>query len=307
MKWSRKAPLILFFRDVFEMSRILIVGAHSFDSGKTHLALDIGKHLKESGQSVGYFKPISGHNYWYNYEHTKRCLDSGKLVSKDASRVKEELGINNDLYMINPIHSFFVPARIERPLQNIRSSLGLGGASSVLVMQRFSRPVDNGFDTTMVIADSLVEEEIVILGLDEMGKLSHNSSILSADNLETFQEFEQQQFESIVSEAFGEIEKSADTIIIESFNDSAWPWENLVEVDHVLVVTPGHIFRYDPERFRKATFLYHRGSLPVREVTFRRMSDLLKPTHRIEIKPDTQLDCDKITAIGIECHTGKND
>lgn len=289
------------------MSRILIVGAHSFDSGKTRLSINLGKHLKESGQSVGYFKPISGHNYWYNYEHTKRCLDSGKLVSKDASRIKEELSIENDVYLMNPIHSLFVPARIERPLQNIHSSLGLAGASSVLVMQRFSRPVGSEFDTTMLIADSLVEEEIVMIGLDEVGKLSHNSSILSADNLETFQEFEQQQFESIVSETFGEIEKLADTVIIESFNDSAWPWEKLVEVDHVLVVTPGHIFRYDPERFRKATFLYHRGSLPVREVSFRRMSDLLKPTHHVEIRPDTELDCDKMRAIGIECHTGKND
>lgn len=289
------------------MSRILIIGANSFDSGKTRLAIELGKHLKDSGQSVGYFKPVSGHNYWFNHKHTTHCLDSGKLVSKDASRVKEELSIKSDLYLMNPIHALFVPARIERPLQNIRSSLGLTGASSVLVMQRFSRPVDNGFDTTMLIADSLVEEESVIIGLDEVGKLSHNSSILVADNIETFQEFEQQQFEIIVSEAFAEIEKSAVTIIIESFNDSAWPWENLIEVDHVLVVTPGHVFRYDPERFRKATFLHHRGRLPIREVTFRRMSDLLKPTQRVEIRPDSQLDCDKLTAMGIECHTGKND
>ena len=289
------------------MSRILIVGANSFDSGKTRLAIDLGKTLKESGESVGYFKPVSGHNYWYNYEHTKRCLENGKLVSKDASRVKEELGLKNDLYLINPIHSLFVPARIGRPLENIRSSLGLAGASSVLVMQRFSQPVDNGFDTTMLIADSLLEEERVILGLDEMGKLSHNSSILTANNFETFQEFENQHFENIVSSAFSEVEKSADTIIIESFNDSAWPWENLLEVDHVLVATPGHIFYYDQERYRKAIFLYHKGRLPIREVTFSRMSDLLKPTHRLEIRPDTELYCGKLALIGIECHTGKND
>lgn len=289
------------------MTRILIIGTNSFDSGKTRLAIELGKHLKDSGQSVGYFKPISGHNYWFNYEHTTRCLESGKLVSKDANRVKEELGIKSDIYLMNPIHTLFVPARINRPLENIRSSLGLTGASSVLVMQRFSRPVVNGFDTTMLIADSLLEEESVIIGLDEVGKLTHNTSIVDADNIETFQEFEQQQFEILVTEAFSEIEKSADTILIESFNDSAWPWENLVEVDHVLVVTPGHIFSYDPERFRKAAFLYHRGNLPIREVTFRRMSDLLKPTNRVEIKPDTELDCEKLTTLGINCHTRKND
>jgi predicted P-loop ATPase/GTPase len=307
MNWSRDAPLILFFVEVFEMSRILIVGANSFDSGKTRLAIELGKHLKDSGQSVGYFKPVSGHNYWFNHEHTMRCLEIGKLVSKDASRVKEDLGIKNDLFLMNPIHSLFVPARIERPLQNIHSSLGLAGASSILVMQRFSRPVDSGFDTTMLVADSLVEEERVILGLDEVGKFSHNSSILSADSIETFQEFENQHFETHVSEAFARIETTADTIIIESFNDSAWPWENLTEVEHVLVVTPGHAFRYDPERFRKAAFLYHRDRWPIRQVSFRKMSDLLKPTIRIDIRPDTHLDCDTLTKIGIECHTRKND
>jgi predicted P-loop ATPase/GTPase len=174
-------------------------------------------------------------------------------------------------------------------------------------MQRFSRPVDDGFDTTMLIADSLVEEERVIIGLDEVGKLSHDSSIYSADNLETFQEFENQHFENHISEAFTEIEKTAENIIIESFNNSAWPWENLTEVDHVLVVAPGQVFKYDPERFRKATFLYHKNRLPIREVSFGKMSDLLKPTNRIDIKPDTPLECTQLSTIGIKCHTGKND
>jgi len=289
------------------MSRILIVGANSFDSGKTRLAIELGKSLKASGQSVNYFKPVSGHNYWYNHEHTKRCLEVGKLVSKDASHIKEELNLKNDLYLMNPIHSLFVPAMIEKPLQNVHSSLGLAGSDSIMVMQRFSRPVDDKFDTTMLIADSIVEEERVIIGLDEVGKLSHNSSIFSANNFEAFQEFEQQHFETYVSESFAEIENSAENIIIESFNDSAWPWENLVDVDHVLVVSPGHIFSYDPERYRKATFLYHKGRLPIREVTFRRMSDLLKPIKGIRIEPNMGLDCDVLAKIGIRCHTGKND
>lgn len=289
------------------MSRILIVGASSFDSGKTLLAVELGKQLKESGQSVGYFKPVSGHNYWYRHDHTKQCLEIGKLVSKDATHVKEELNLKNDLYLMNPIHSLFVPARIERPLQKLHSSLGLAGSNSVLVMQRFSRPVDDEFDTTMLLADSLVEEERVIIGLEEIGKLSHNSSIFSAHNFETFQEFEHQHFEEYVSASFAESEKSAENIIIESFNDAAWPWESLMEVDHVLVVSPGHIFSYDPERFRKATFLYYKERLPIREVTFSRMADLLKPTNRVEIKPSTELNCDKLAKLGIECHTGKND
>jgi len=256
---------------------------------------------------VTYFKPVSGHNYWYNYEHTKICLKRGQLISKDARRAIEELGITSGPYLINPIHSLFVPARIERPLQNLHSSLGLAGASSILVMQRFSKPEGDGFDTTMLVADELVEEERVMIGLDEVGKLSHEASIYSADSLETFQEFENQHFENYVTKAFSQIEKTADNVIVESFNDSAWPWENLLEVDHVLVVSPGHVFSYDPERFRKGTFLYHRGHFPIREVTFGKMSDLLKPSSRLDLKPDTHLDAQNAKELGIEYHTGKND
>ena len=289
------------------MTRILIVGAHSFDSGKTQFAIELGRYLKDSDRSVSYFKPVSGHNYWYNYEHTKKCLKNGQLISKDASRVIAELEIQSHPYLVNPIHSMFVPARIERPLQNLHSSLGLAGASSVLVMQRFSLPEGKGFDTTMLIAEELVEEERVMIGLDEVGKLSHNASIYSADSLEAFQEFENQHFENYVTKAFSEIEKTADDVIIESFNDSAWPWENLLEVDHVLVVSPGHVFSYDPERFRKGTFLYHRGHFPIRDVTFGKMADLLKPNSRLDLRPDTELDAENLKTLGIEYHTGKND
>jgi predicted P-loop ATPase/GTPase len=281
------------------MSRILIVGAYVFDSGKTHFAIELGKVLQNTGQSVGYFKPISGHNYWFNYEHTKRCLELGKLISKDAFLAKKELELETELLLMNPVHTLFVPARINRPLQTIPSSLGLAGTSSIRIMQRFSVPTKKGIESTMLIAESLVEEESVIIELDEIGKLSHNSSIYSADDLRTFQEFEKEYYESYVSQAFAEIEKSAETIIIESFNDSAWPWETLPQVDHVLVVTPGHIFNYDPEKYHKATFLYRRNKLPIREVTFSRITDLLKPRGFVEIKAGRQLGVETLSALEI--------
>lgn len=289
------------------MPRVLIVGASSYDSGKTHLAMHIGKTITGAHGSVEYFKPISGHNYWYNYEHTKSCLESRQLVSKDATRIREKLSLKTNPLLMNPIHSLFVPARIEKPLQQITNSLGLSGSSSVLVMQRFSRPVDGHVETTMLIADQLVRENRLIIGQDDIGKLLHNASILDANSLETFQEFENLHYEDYITQAFSRIEKETHTTIIESFNDSTWPWEGLDSVDNVLVVSPAHVFSYDPEKFRKATYLMKRGNLPIREVTFGRIADLLKPTHRSEIKPDTNLTCEQLRSLDIDCHTGNND
>ncbi len=287
------------------MSRILIVGTNSFDSGKTHIAMQLGKILKDSGQSIEYFKPISGHNYWYNYEHTKYCLEIGELVSKDATIMKKNLGLTTPGVLTNPIHSLFVPARIERPLQNINGMLGIGGSSAVLVMQRFSFPKDNKSDSTVLIADSLIENGNVIIGYDEVGKLTEGVSVLSVENLQDFQEFEDLHYEKYVSESFAHIEKQADTVIIESFNDSTWPWDHLQSADYVLAVSPGHVFGYDPERFRKASYLSKRNTLPIREVTFGRISDLLKPSSRVEISPGKGLDASHLKTLGISQYTAK--
>ena len=267
------------------MPRVLIVGAHSFDSGKTHVAMSLGITLKDSGHSVEYFKPISGHNYWYNYEHTRYCLETGQLVSKDATIMKKHLNLKTPSTLTNPIHSLFVPARVERPLQNVNGFFGLGGTSAVLVMQRFSQPIGNEIDSTVLVANSPIESESVIIGLEEVGKLTQGVSVILVDKLEAFQEYEELHYENIVSESFARVERSSDIIIIEAFNDSTWPWDGLEIVDNVLVVSPGHVFGYDPERFRKAAYLSKRSILPIREVTFSRISDLLKPNSRVEIRP----------------------
>jgi len=84
MKWSRKAPLILFFIEVFKIDRILIVGAHSFASGKTRLAVGLGKSLKDSGQSVEYFKPASKQAFGLSSgQPMERLLHSYSVDTKD--------------------------------------------------------------------------------------------------------------------------------------------------------------------------------------------------------------------------------
>jgi predicted P-loop ATPase/GTPase len=282
------------------LTRILIVGAFPFDSGKTHLAIQLGKTLIDSDLKASYFKPVSGHNYWYHYEHTKRCLEDRQLVSRDATLVRETLGLTASPLLMNPIHSLFSPARVSKPLQNIPNSLGLSGSTSVQTMQRFSRPLGNKIDTTVLTANDLVESNRLIVSQEEVGKLSHGASIVSANNLEAFQEYEQLHYEEYVSKSFLAITQDMDIVLIESFNDSVWPWEGLDLVDSVLVVSPGHVFSYDPEKIEKAALLMRRGNLPIREVTFGRVTDLLRPLSRIEVKPDSNLSDSQLKTLGIE-------
>lgn len=287
--------------------RILLVGMNSFDSGKTQFAIRLSRFLSAKGQSIEYFKPLSGHNYWYNHDHTKICLESGILASMDAMRVREHLNSTSPIELANPVHSLFVPMRLEKPLQNLRSSLGLSGASSILTMERFSRPDKSGIDSTVLVAEELVEEERLIIKQEEVGMLTRGAAIVPVSNLEDVQKFERLNFEKHVSESFSIVEKSADVVIIEGFNDAAWPWDGLKFVDAVLLLSPAHVFSYDPERFRKAAYLMNRGNLPIREVTFSRISDLLKPSNRLEFRPDGELPSDELEHFVKSFRTGKKD
>lgn len=287
--------------------RILLVGMNSFDSGKTQVAIHLSKALIGEGYSIEYFKPLSGHNYWYRHEHTKVCLQNRVIASADAMEVRRYFDSKYPIELANPIHSLFVPMRLEKPLQNLTNTLGLAGATSILTLERFSRPVDSGIDTTVLVAQELVEEERLIIPQDEIGMLTSGAAILPVNSLEEVQEFERLNFEKYVSDSFSQLEKKADVVIIEGFNDTAWPWDGLTNVDAVLLISPAHIFSYDAERFKKAAYLMKRGNLPIREVTFGRISDLLKPTNHFEIRPSSVLSINDFRHIGLTFHTGKND
>jgi len=287
--------------------RILLVGMNSFDSGKTQVAIQLGRALIGEGYSIEYFKPLSGHNYWYRYEHTKVCLQNGVIASADAMEVRRRLDSKYPIELANPIHSLFVPMRLEKPLQNLTNTLGLAGASSILTLERFSRPVNSVIDTTVLVAQELVEEDRLIIPQDEIGMLTRGAAILPVNSLEEVQEFERLNFEKCVSDSFAKLEKKADVAIIEGFNDAAWPWDGLTNVDEVLLISPAHIFSYDAERFKKAAYLMNRGNLPIREVTFGRISDLLKPTSHLEIRPSRALSINDFRSIGLTFHTGKKD
>jgi predicted P-loop ATPase/GTPase len=280
---------------------------NSFDSGKTQVAIQLSKALSDTGESIEYFKPLSGHNYWFNHEHTKVCLEKGVLASKDAMKVREYLNPKSPIELANPIHNLFVPLRITKPLETLPNTLGLAGISSVLTLERFSRPEASKIDTTVLVAQNLVEEERLIIRQEEVGMLTRGAGVLSVNNLEEVQEFERQNFENYVTDSFGEVEKSTDVVLIEGFNNAAWPWDGLERVDVVLLVSPGHIFTYDPERFRKAAYLMNRGELPIREVTFGRISDLLNPLNRLEFRPGSDLSTSDLEDLGISFRTGKND
>ncbi len=277
------------------MSRhVLLVGMNTFDSGKTTLSILAAKKATERGISVEYFKPLSAHNYWYRYSHTLSCLKRGMLYSYDVARARGAIGSSVHEYVSNPVHRLYVPSTSERPLSGVSNTLGLAGWDSVAAMQRMSTPSDKGIQSKTLVAEKLIDSGKLVLTIDESDRLAKGTQRVEISSLEELQSIEQNHFEEYVSNAFKVVEKAAELVLIESFNDTAWPWENLADVDVVWVIGPGQMFQYDPQRFRRASILQKRANLPLREVTFSRIADLVKPIGRhiwspVELRDESML------------------
>jgi predicted P-loop ATPase/GTPase len=251
-----------------------------FDSGKTTFSTLAVKKASEEGISVEYFKPLSAHNYWYNYSHTQTCLEREMLFSADVATVRETIVSKVHEYVSNPIHRLYVPSVSEKPLSGVLSTLGFAGWDSIIAMQRISTPADKRILSKTLVARSLIDSGKLILTPDEANRLTKGTDKVEISSLEELRSLEQTHFEDCISAAFSDTERVADLVIIESFNDTIWPWEGLDHVDVVWVIGPGQIFRYDSERIRKASMIQKRANLPLREVTFSRVVDLLKPIGR---------------------------
>lgn len=270
--------------------RVLILGMVPFDSGKTVLASLLTRNLVASGESVEYIKPISGHNYWFRYEHTQRCLAEKKLYSLDAFKVRQHLEQRVAIEVANPIHTLFVPAILNTPDEMVPDSLALAGKDSVFAMQRISRPEASGIKSFMLIAKSLIDSGRLIISPSEADLLSYETEWVFISEYNEAAEYTENMLEDALNASLQTVESNADYVLIEGFNDAAWLWEGLDHVDRVLVVGPGHVFIYDSERFRKAVVLKKFNSQPIREVPFSRVGDLIRPTDRVLLAPSRDLE-----------------
>jgi predicted P-loop ATPase/GTPase len=266
-------------------TRVLLVGMSSFDSGKTTFAGLLIDRLYQHVSSIEYFKPISAHNYWQRFEHTQQLLDQRRIFSADLASIKSKVKSQKDEYTLNPIHRLYVPTSPEKPLLNVPTTLGLAGPDSVIALQRFSWHDDRGMHSLVLAAESLVRQGHLLLSFEELQKLTEGVRRQAVISLEEIQQYEDTHLEGALTSSFAHVEEGTDLVVIESFNDTAWIWEGLDRVDLVIVIGPGQAFSYDPERFRKAAFLEKRPSMPMREVTFSRINDLLKPIGRDKWSP----------------------
>ncbi|TFG13198.1 hypothetical protein EU537_06870 [Candidatus Thorarchaeota archaeon] len=269
--------------------RILIIGVHTYNSGKTRVAAQIMDYLQNNDASGEYFKPLSAHNFWHNYSHSENCLESSSLHSKDAAYVRRFYESKLPLEISNPVHRLYAPALTERPLASLPSTLAIAGMDSVLVMQRFSHPKDDAIESTNLLAKELIDSDSVLFSKENAEKMTGDAVVESISTFSEAHAFEEGMLEGHIGDSFDWVEERADIVVIEAFNDTVWPWEELTNVDSIIAVSPGQAFRFDPERMLKAVQISTYSNASIREVSFSQVSDLIKPISKMRVYPKTGL------------------
>ncbi len=269
--------------------RVLVVGMNAFDSGKTHLALQVMRATTSHGIRAEYFKPVSGHNLWYRHDHTLRCVEEGLPFSYDASVVRGEFSSEVPVAVANPVHRITAPHLLDTPSRVPPTTLSIAGWESTFVLERITEARDGGYHSWVLLADGLLESGGVLADHDVVTGLVRGAEVVPVASMEEVMEFEAGHLDTAVERSFHVVERAADVVVIESFGDSAWPWEHLDRADHVLAVGPGHLFVLDPERFRRAVDVLHHGPGPVRALTCSKACEYVRPIERVLLRPGQPL------------------
>jgi predicted P-loop ATPase/GTPase len=229
---------------------VLVNGLLTYDSGKTYVATALVKALIEKGFKVSAFKPLAGHSAWYQFNTVLHSLKYGVLVGEDVLKYKELLDLGPDLELVNPVDLLLAPLD-PNCFEKVRDYLdALCDQFEQLIMARVS-DCCNKATRYYIVEDNALR---VVPGLrpwvekliERFKPKPITARRFFADVLTSRSIIESLNY------AFNALKSKTDVLIVESFNDAAVPFMDLLgDVDVVLTVTPGYLFRLDPEGFKK--------------------------------------------------------
>lgn len=229
------------------MRRVFICGVLAENSGKTTFTQALLAEARRRGLKAYPFKPLSGHSYWWQYDSFKRCLEGGCLVCEDIYRLAEACGgVDLPLEVLNPADMLL------RPPPSIPRLLASPPVQSYewLAIGRFTACSEGAAYHVLFYNEGNVDGEVERL-LDAMRPRAE--AAIPVRSFKEFLDLHRSHYHVSVDSCFREVERrSPDLVVIESFNDSVYPWRGVEEAELVVAVAPGAAFIYEAKAFLDA-------------------------------------------------------
>lgn len=226
------------------MIRVLISGLLPFESGKTWLGLSLAKKLIERGAKVGVFKPIAGHNAWYQYSTVLESLSRAILVGEDVvkyGRVVKDI----DLEVSNPIDVLLAPLDpgkyVGRDIDEYL--IDLENQFKQTVLARITKCSPKSTKHYVFMENISNVSPYLRRVLMELASRLNAIEVKMEDFLKEIKTLE---IERELAKCLNVVEQGKDVVLVESFNNAVTPYTGILQyVDFVLIVTPTAVLLYE--------------------------------------------------------------
>jgi len=275
---------------VSSIKTILINGLLEFDSGKTTLGLSLIHELIGRGLKVAAYKPIAGHNGWFQMKSLLNSIKHGVLVGDDAYKYYILMRKELPLELINPIDMLLAPPDLKDHRNVTYYMNAFTNITDIVVLMRISSCTKGLRSTYYLISENfrycIDSLKTLIDELVRKVRLRYNVKLISRAGFTNLV-----SDSKLIDEATrGCFDKyiNYDLTVVESYNNVVTPMRlDTIKPSIVLTVTPGKVFVYDGGKYVKAYELIHGMrliSLYSMELTHT-LFKILKPDASFNIPP----------------------
>ncbi len=221
----------------------MLIGKNKFDSGKTSVARILTQIFKSLGLEIIPFKPHSGFNYWYNYNFLEYYFKFGDFYSKDILTLLKDAKFSYKInpLILNPVH------RVLGPTKKLFNETFF----DEIFLIRFTNLNKPNFipkSKYYINQNHIGIQEII----EKIKKLYIPEQIKFINSMSEVEELYVNNFSISVESCFSYLNSNFENIIVECFNDAAYPFLNIENyIDYVGLVTPGKLYILNSEKYFK--------------------------------------------------------
>jgi len=266
--------------------KVLVTGLLRRNSGKTTLALALSRYLREVGYDVGVFKPLSVHNWYYQYDTSIENIRERLLFSNDIVKLAKAAQVNLSYDVLNPVHGVVFPPNplLLRYKLVARYYLYLEDQLISMPIVRFTLYSGTKFNVYVVNREAL-HKDYLYYDLNYINSILDNADlILDVYTVNQMYKTMQVYAPTSIASCYSYVKKVSDIVITESLSNVAAPSVHVLDPDLVLVIGPGVVMAYSGKSYSKAVLVY--SSLRnVVEISTQDIVNLISPLKVFSVPP----------------------